>query len=370
MDRRDFIKYGTVLAGVGGACLLCKNGGVIFKGKPADIKSFQMDTRPCKIPFECLEIHPDGNVYTCCPDFIKGRVPVGNIKEQGYNEIWNGEKLNDFRQKILKGDFSMCNRDICCCYKPCSKDDIPSDYKKGPQEIKICYDFECNYNCITCRDEIKINTPEEMKLYDEVYLPKVVEIAKNAKIVTLSLSGDALFSRHTRKLMRTIAGKYPDIKFYLHTNGYLLDEENLTELGIKDNILWIDVSVDSVKRETYKKILRADGFDRVIKNLELMAEWKKQGKIERITINFVVHLMNYKEMPEFVKLAQRLDAVAFFSAYRPWTSAEYYRLYNEVAVFEPTNKHYKEFVKILKNPIFQDKDHCFLEARLADIAKL
>ena len=48
--------------------------------------------------------------------------------------------------------------------------------------------------------------------------------------------------------------------------------------------------------------------------------------------------------------------------------AEYYKKYNEVAVFEPTNKHYKELVKILKNPVFQDKEHCFLEARLFDIA--
>lgn len=49
-----------------------------------------------------------------------------------------------------------------------------------------------------------------------------------------------------------------------------------------------------------------------MKNLEFISEWKKQGKINLLMLNFVVHLMNYKEMPDFVKLAQRLDAIAFF----------------------------------------------------------
>jgi len=365
MDRRDFIKYGTVLAGVGGVCLLCKNGSVIFKENTADIKYPQMDTRPCLRPFVNLVLHNEGQVSPCCREFLK--CDAGNIEKQNLDEIWNGEIYTDLRQRILKGDYSMCNRDICCMYMPGSVDEIPSDYKKGPKVFTISYDFECNYRCITCRDTIITNTPQEMALYENVYSPKIKKIIKNVEVINLLGSGDPLFSRYSRHFMSEIVKEKPDIKFLLCTNGFLLDEKNLTDIGIQNNILGILISLNAVNRETYKKILRTDAFDRVMKNIELMAEWKKQGRIEWIRINFVTHLMNYKEMPDFVKLAQKLDITALFTVYRPWETAEYHKRYKEVAVFEPNNKHYKELAEILHNPVFKDEKHCMLEPRLLSI---
>ena len=367
MKRRDFIKYGATLAGVGGACLICSGKNIFFTTKPTIQNT--MDTRPCRVPFYSLDILQDGNVYPCCRDFLKYKDYEGNIKNNSLEELWNGDMHNDLRQRMLNGDFSMCNRDICI-YQPCNANELPSDYKKGPKELKISYDFECNYNCITCRDNVLINTPEIMALYDNVYLPKIVELARNSKIVNLLGSGDPMFSRHARNVMKTLIKKYPDIKFNICTNGYLLDEKNINELGIQNNIHGVFISVDAVNRETYKNILRTDGFDTVMKNVKLMSEWKKQGKIEWMTVNFVVHLMNYKEMPEFARLAQKLDVMALFTVYRPWDSAEYHKKYDEVAVFEPKNKHYKKLAKIMKDPVFKDKEHCSFDQILADIANL
>jgi len=366
MNRRDFIKYSTLLAGVGGFCAHCKYD-MAFANVDTSVKSF-FDNRPCIVPFRRLEIYSDGNVYPCCSEFIKEEVLTGSIKEQDYNEIWNGEKLNDFRQKILKGDFSMCNRDVCCTYTPCSEEEIPADYKKGPKELKISYDYECNYKCITCRDVVKINTPEEMSLFDEVYLPKIIEMAKNVRILTLLGSGDPLFSRHSRCLMQKLIKIYPNIKFNLFTNGFLLDEKTITKLGIEHSINGISISINAVKSETYNKIMRSDTFDRVMENLELMSEWKKQCKINWITTIFVVHLLNYKEMPEFAKLAKKLDVKAVFTTYKPWVTAEFHKKYDEVAVFEPKNPHYKKFVKMLHDPVFKDEKYCILEPQLFDIA--
>ena len=365
MDRRDFIKYGTILAGAGGVCLLCKKSD-LFVEKNSAVTPLS-DERPCKKPFECFEIHTNGDVYSCCPEFLKYKTPAGNIEKQSFDEIWHGKIFTDLRQRVLKGDFSMCNKNICV-YAPFAENEKPSDYKREPKELKICYDYECNYKCITCRDVLKTNTPEQIELYDKVYLPKVIEIAKNSEIASLLLTGEPLFSRHSRRLMKELVKVRPDIKLQITTNGFLMDEENLTKLGIQNNIWGLSVSLDSTNRETYKKILRTDAFDRVMKNLEFMAEWKKQGKVGWITINFVTHLLNYKEMPDFVKLAQKLDVIAYFTTYRPWASAEFHKRYDEVAVFEPENKHYKDFVKILQNPVFKDKEHCILEPCLFDIA--
>ena len=364
MNRRDFIKYGTVLAGVGGVCFLCKNQNCFTEKTVHD--DIIKDTRPCKMPFVFCEILENGDVSPCCPAFLKYKSSFGNIENEDFDKIWNGKIYTDLRQRVLNGDYSMCNRGMCM-YSPCSVDEIPADYKRGPKELKISYDFECNYNCITCRDTIRTNSAKETELYNNVYLPKIIQIAKNTEIVDLLGSGDPLFSRHSKHLMKELIKAYPKIKFNLSTNGFLLDPKTLSEIGIQNNIRAIFVSVDAANRETYKQILRADAFDRVMKNIELMSEWRKQGKIKWITMNFVVHLMNYKEMPDFVKMAQKLDIMAFFSTYQPWISAEYHKRYDEVAVFEPKNKHYKELVEILHNPVFKDKEHCSMEQRLFDI---
>jgi len=327
-----------------------------------------IDTRPCKMPFERIEVYPDGIVYPCCPDFLYDRQSAGNIGNQDFEEIWNGKVFKNIRKKLKNRDFSFCRRELCGEYVP-YEGKIPTDYKKGPKEIKISYDKECNYNCITCRDEVIVNSSDKMDLYNNVYLPKILQAANNADILTIAGSGDPFYSRHSKHLIKEIMKIRPNIKIRINSNGFFLNEETLTELGIQNNILGVSVSVDAANQETYKKILRTDAFDRVIKNLETMSEWKKQGKIEWIIINFVVHVINYKEMPEFVKLAQRLDAIAFFSTYRPWQSSELYKKYDEMAVFEPQNEHYEEFVEIMHDPVFQDKRHCVLEGKLIEIAQ-
>ena len=365
MKRREFIKYGAALAGFCGACLMCRNINKYTRLALASEVKNPMDTIPCKAPFENFDIKVNGECSPCC--FLKNDISAGNIEKQTFDEIWNGEVYTDLRRRMLKGDFSMCKRDVCSLYNLCKGENISPDYKKGPKELKLSYDFECNYNCITCRDVVKVNTPEEMKLYDEVYLPKIMKLAQNAAKICLIGSGDVFYSRHAKKLIKALVKNYPELKFTLYSNGFLMNEKTLKEFGIENNVEDIYVSVNAANRETYKKIMRTDGFDVVMKNLKVMSEYKKQGKIKWVGLNFVTHIMNYKEMPEFVKIAQKLDIGTYFSTYRPWTSAEYYKRYDEVAVFEPTNKHYKELVKILHNPIFKDS-HCYLEQRLADIA--
>ena len=332
-------------------------------------KDSHLNTLPCKIPFINAEIALDGNVCTCCSTFLNIKT-TENIVDNDFNEIWNSPTLNELRSRVLNGDYSMCRRDLCCSYTPCSSDDIPSDYKNGPKVIKLSYDSECNNTCITCRDCLKINTPEQNLLYDNIYLPKIINLAKNAEIIGLSGSGDPLFSKHSRNVIKELIKHYPKIKFNLYTNGYLLNEKTINDLGISNNLFLVAVSVDAATRETYRKILRRDAFNIIMKNLKYISELKKQGKIDTLMLNFVVHLMNYKEMADFVKLAKKFDAMAYFSTYTPWHTTEYDKQYDNVAVFEPKNKYYKDFVKILKNSVFNDKEHCLLEPRLQNLSDI
>ena len=64
----------------------------------------------CPQIFKSLQINSDGRVIPCCIDW-KGLNIVGDVKSESLNEIWNGKKLKNLRNRHLKGqrhEFSPC----------------------------------------------------------------------------------------------------------------------------------------------------------------------------------------------------------------------------------------------------------------------
>lgn len=65
-----------------------------------EVKSFGL--KPCDSLFFGCAILAEGTVVPCCKD-VEGRLPLGNILEKSFDEIWNGKAYNDLRNQHLKG---------------------------------------------------------------------------------------------------------------------------------------------------------------------------------------------------------------------------------------------------------------------------
>jgi radical SAM protein with 4Fe4S-binding SPASM domain len=63
----------------------------------------------CHSIYHVVEVSPDGRV-TPCRDYQD--YSVGNINEEPFYEIWNGEKYKKFRRQLSKGLMPVCSR--CC----------------------------------------------------------------------------------------------------------------------------------------------------------------------------------------------------------------------------------------------------------------
>lgn len=353
MKRRNFIKYGVMTAGVCAACMFAANRRI-----NTGVSEY---LNVCRFPFDNLEIGWDGEVFCCCPGMHNES--IGNIKDKTLDEIWYGEELRKFREKILAGDYSSCKRNLCF-FEPQETSDFLNKYKYGPKRIKLSYDYECNYRCITCRDNIKMNTDD---LYDRVFLPKIINFVSNVEELCVSGAGDPLFSKHSRKLLSEVCKSDKNIKIELNTNGYYADEKTFKELGIVNNVKKIALTMNASTRDTYKKILRIDAFDRIIENLKYISTLQKKGKIQSLVLNFVIQKLNYEEMPDFVKLAEKFNAYVLFTEYQKWGTAELDNDYEEYAVFEPKHKDYQKFKEILKNPVFKNK-RCIFHGELLKLA--
>ncbi len=309
----------------------------------------------CSQPFNRIEIYENGDVYNCCPPFINHYV-IGNIFNSPFEDIWNGDKVKELRKKILNSDFSYCN-DICnrknqeeFCEKAYT--DTVNNY---PEEVSISSDNACNVRCKICRDtSFKTNYNKETldEEIENIWLP----IMKNTKLLRFGCSGEPFASYKEKMIIKKAAEKYPNLKFHIHTNAILPNEKVLRDLNIFDKLDTITVSLHSASRWTYNKIIRGGKYDKVMSNLRLFSKMKKEGKLNQFRMIFVVYSENYKEMPKFVKLANKYNAKAEFWALREVPETEIGQNFEKYSIINPTHKDYKKLVKILNNPIFNSEN--------------
>lgn len=57
-----------------------------------------------------MVIYADGQVRICCDD-VFGDTDFGNVFEQGILGVWNGEKLNEYRRRVISGNIQ--EEDFC-----------------------------------------------------------------------------------------------------------------------------------------------------------------------------------------------------------------------------------------------------------------
>lgn len=310
-------------------------------------------TKYCKHPFNTIQIQNTGEVYCCCcywTDFYS----FGNIFEQSFDEIWNGEKAKEFRRQFIENNYKYCNLDVCDPFLQEFEPDYTAEY---PKKVEFSYDRHCNVRCIFCRneknkEEEEYNRQKEKRIeenFDRVFTP----IIEKAEFVELNSAGELFASRHSMEVVKKIININPNIEFNIISNGILFTQENVESLGLKKRLNTVIISMHSATEKTYNKLVERGNFKALIRNVEYLSELKKQGYIKRLQLNFVVTAYNYKEMKKFVKLVKKLDANAFFINYHRQIDSD--DLMNKLDVSQPKHPEYNNLVKILKDPIFNDE---------------
>ena len=88
----------------------------VIKAKKMEVYYSSLETlvrKQCNSPWSCVNIDYNGDVHFCCdyPDYV-----IGNIKKEGFFDIYNNDKAVHFRQTLKdapEGIFPMCTR----CYQ-------------------------------------------------------------------------------------------------------------------------------------------------------------------------------------------------------------------------------------------------------------
>ncbi|MBD5404971.1 radical SAM protein [bacterium] len=300
----------------------------------------------CKTPFEKITINFDGDVSFCCPSF-NNYYYIGNIFTDEIDDIWYSKKAEEFRKSILDGSYKFCNLDICgeyteynCLNRNQYKKDLLLN-PKYPEIVSLQYSTCCNVRCKTCRDKLYLENKEETNLLNKI-IDKIVLLCKNAKLVKINGGGELFTSPHNKKLLQKLISTYPNLKFIIHSNGLLCDEAHIKEWGLEGRVELFMISIHAATKKTYESIVRGGHWEQLQKNLKYLSTLKCD-----LRLLFVLHSLNYKEMPKFVKMADKLNAFVQFWRFRDWGGPQMCRDIDMYSCWEPWHPDYKDFLKVL-----------------------
>ena len=133
--------------------------------------------------------------------------------------------------------------------------------------LRISLTDRCNLRCIYCMPEegVKSLSHAEILTYDEIL--RICRCGAELGIRKIKLTGGEPL---VRKGCASLAGQIKAIpgieKVTLTTNGILL-EEQLDDL-LKAGIAAINISLDTLNPELFKKVARRDDLDKVLKGIE------------------------------------------------------------------------------------------------------
>jgi MoaA/NifB/PqqE/SkfB family radical SAM enzyme len=325
----------------------------------------------CNIPFDDAFINPDGDVFLCCAAMLP--VAVGNIfKEQRWDDVWNSEAAQVVRESILDGTYKYCNKRSCPVIlndgffqetELRDRTDMRARWRKFmvDQSVRITdtlfadlgYDASCNLSCPQCRLDLFVSDKAGFARLDAARDGMIDDLLSKLRNVRITSGGEALFSRHFRKVLGDINPQScPNLTHLeLLTNGMLFDRkqwetfENLHYL----NILVV-FSIDACSKETFETIRRRGRWEKMLANLEFASGLRRERKIRKFYISYAVQAANFREMPDLVRMAERLhvDDVSFFKLENVGTYAE--EDYRSRNVVDPHHPLHEEFLAVLRDP--------------------
>jgi radical SAM protein with 4Fe4S-binding SPASM domain len=63
-----------------------------------------MKRSPCPGLWMTPVVRHDGQLLVCCAD-VQGRIAVGNLRDASFRELWEGERMREYRRWHVRGEF-------------------------------------------------------------------------------------------------------------------------------------------------------------------------------------------------------------------------------------------------------------------------
>ena len=327
----------------------------------------------------------ESDAYICCCNYQP--TPIGSIHTNTFEELWDGAIAQDIRAAILDGSYRYCNKMVCPRLRnrdlPLRNEPTLSPYFQNiiasgstsspectPATIELNEDPSCNLVCPSCRGGPVKRDTAALRHFELDVLPGV--LAQDLNSFLVACYGEPFASSHYLRVLRGLDPQRHRIKeLVLYTNGVLLTPAQWDGLAnLHSYAIEVRISIDAATASAYAKVRPTIGgpgdFRGLLANLEFVGGLRRNGRIRKLKLMFVIQDDNFAEMPAFVNMAKWLgaDEVVFAEMQKFGRYFGDDALYAQKAVHLAGHPNHEAYRAVLAEPIFQDPIVSFHGCRL------
>ncbi|MCR1949649.1 MULTISPECIES: GTP 3',8-cyclase MoaA [unclassified Clostridium] len=214
-------------------------------------------------------------------------------------------------------------------------------YNREIDYLRISLTDNCNLRCIYCMEEKNnIFLKDEDKLTNDEIYKIVCESAKLGIKKVRFTGGEPLVRKDIVDLIQRI-NTIPGIEeMYLTTNGILLEEK--AEILAKSGLKGVNISLDSLKKETFKRLTRLGDLKKVLAAIDKCISLGIKVKLNTVMIEGI----NDDEILDFVNLTLEKPIDVRFIELMPIGVGSKYKGINNEAIINIIKDNYKNFEEV------------------------
>lgn len=186
----------------------------------------------------------------------------------------------------------------------------PSTKPFNDMDLKIDLYFDlndgCNLNCKMCDVENNMKTQQVTEF--DLFRERVLPIFRAIDDFQFGCRYEPLLIPYYEDAVRLIgSAKRADLRGKSMSNGTLLTDSVIKAMIDSGTFNRLRFSIDAVTRELFESIRRGANFDKLMRKIEKLIQYRnRQKSATTIEFNFTVMRENIHQLPEMVRLAQRM----------------------------------------------------------------